>query len=282
MVEETVDNRSLVADAAAALAAAGVESPRLDSELLLAQVLNVSRPELISGRAVAADAGERRRFGELVARRAAREPLAYITGRKGFRAIELAVDPRVLIPRPETELLVEVVSAQQPLNVLDVGTGSGAVALALADELPRCSVLATDSSDAALAVARANAASLGFEDRVRFARHDLLNAVEGAFDAIAANLPYVVSGEINALQPEISDFEPRTALDGGADGLDLVRRLAAQAPSRLKPGRLIALEIGAAQGPATARILRDAGFVDAEIHQDLAGHDRVVSARTAP
>lgn len=277
-VEESVDNRSLAADAAAALAAAGVDSPRFDSELLLAHVLNVSRPELIAGQAIAVSSGERRRFGELVARRAAREPLAYITGRKGFRMIELAVDERVLIPRPETELLVEIVRAQRPLSVLDVATGSGAVALALADELPQCTVLATDVSDEALAVARANAASLGFGDRVRFARHDLLDAVDGAFDAIAANLPYVASGEIDTLQPEISDFEPRAALDGGADGLDLVRRLAVQAPSRLKPGKLIALEIGEAQGLATARILQEAGFVGAEIHQDLAGLDRVVSA----
>lgn len=277
----TIDNRALVDDAEAVLAEAGVETPRRDAELLLAHVLKLKRPELIAGFASPAGAPERRRFGELVVRRAAREPLAYITGTKGFRAIELFVDRRVLVPRPETELLVEVVKAARPSRILDVATGSGAVALALADELPECDVLATDSSTGALAVAAGNASALGLDGRVRFSRHDLLNGVDGSFDAIAANLPYVVASEIDTLQPEISCFEPRAALDGGADGLDLVRRLARAAPQRLKLGGLIALEIGDTQGAAAIRILQAAGFTGAEIHQDLAGRDRVVAARTA-
>lgn len=277
----TIGHRALTDDAEAALAAAGVDSPRLDAELLLAHALKVARPELVAGLAPPAGTGERRRFGELVARRASREPLAYITGTKGFRGIELAVDSRVLIPRPETELLVEVAKAARPGRALDVATGSGAVALALADELPGCEVLATDASADALAVASANAAALGLDGRVRFARHDLLDGVTGTFDVIAANLPYVAAGEIDALQPEISRFEPRVALDGGVDGLDLVRRLVLHASRRLNPGGLLALEIGDAQAVETARILEDAGFTGAENHRDLAGRDRVVSARAA-
>lgn len=272
--------RELVAAAENRLAEAGVEGARFDAELLLAGLLGVSRPELAAALSTPADAATAAAYEDRVARRAAREPLAYITGVKGFRSIELAVDRRVLIPRPETELLVEVVAAARPSEVLDVATGSGAVALALANELPEASVLATDISEDALDVARANAERLGLAGRVSFAHADLLAGVEGRFDALAANLPYVRAGEIDGLQAEIA-FEPRGALDGGEDGLDLVRALVAQARERgvLEPDGVIALEIGDDQGPATAAILSESGFASAEIHRDLAGRDRVVSAR---
>jgi release factor glutamine methyltransferase len=227
-------------------------------------------------------------FESALGRRAAREPLAYITGEKGFRRIVLRVDRSVLIPRPETELLVDVVKDAAPARVLEVATGSGAVALALADELPSVSIMATDVSPEALEVAAGNARRLGLGDRARFLRADLLDGVEGRYDAIAANLPYVRAGEIDTLQPEIA-FEPRGALDGGPDGLDLVRALVAQIAAGfaygevsrriLAPGGLVALEIGDDQGPATARILTDAGFEHVVIHQDLTGRDRVAAAR---
>lgn len=296
--------RELVSAATSRLAAAGVEGPRFDAELLLAWALDVSRPSLVASLGEHVVETDASRFEGAVVRRAAREPLAYISGMKGFREIELAVDRRVLIPRPETELLVEVVKAVRPSRILDVATGSGAVALALADELPGASVIATDSSPDALDVARSNASRLGLAERVVFIQADLLQSVgsgcgadigteadagldtgldtrlDTGLDAIAANLPYVRSGEIEHLQPEIA-FEPRGALDGGEDGLDLVRELVRQIREggSLKPGGLVALEIGDDQGPATATILETAGFEAAEIHRDLTGRDRVVSAR---
>lgn len=274
-----VTARELVSAADSRLAAAGVEGSRFDAELLLAEVLGVSRPALIAALGEDVSAANAVRFEDFVARRAAREPLAYITGVKGFRGVELAVDERVLIPRPETELLVAVVKTGRPCGILEVATGSGAVALALAHELPDATIVATDVSKEALEVARANAARLGLDRNVSFVESDLLGGIDGAFDAVAANLPYVCSGEIDGLQPEIG-YEPRAALDGGEDGLDLVRELARQARERgvLKPGGLIALEIGDDQGPATVGILERAGFTGAEIHTDLAGRDRVVSA----
>ncbi|MGH2906730.1 MAG: peptide chain release factor N(5)-glutamine methyltransferase, partial [Solirubrobacterales bacterium] len=208
------------------LASAGVETPRLDAELLLASAMDASRSEVVAGLAPDPSPEQLTRFEAAVERRAAREPLAYIVGSQGFRRIELDVDGRVLIPRPETELLVAVVKVGRPCGILDVATGSGAVALALADELPDATIVASDVSAEALAVARANAGRLGFE--IDFVESDLLASVDGVFDAIAANLPYVARGELAGLQPEITDYEPALALDGGEDGLDLVRALAPQ------------------------------------------------------
>lgn len=280
LTEQALTARELVSAAESRLAESGVEGPRFDAELLLADLLRVTRPELVAALGDAVDPSTAARYEDHVARRASREPLAYITGFKGFRGIELAVDPRALIPRPETELLVAVVKTGRPCGILDVATGSGAVALALAHEMPDATIVASDVSEGALEVARDNALRLGLADRVALRHSDLLDRIDGSFDAIAANLPYVRSGEIDDLQPEIG-YEPRGALDGGDDGLDLVRELVRQVRDRdaLKPGGLIALEIGDDQGPQTARILTEAGFTGAEIHQDLAGRDRVVSAR---
>jgi release factor glutamine methyltransferase len=267
----------MIDHASAELAAAGVDDARRDAELLLAEAMGVSRSEVVAGLAEPTDE-QVATFESWVARRAAREPFAYIVGRKGFRRIDLVVDERVLIPRPETELLVAVAKVGRPCGILDVATGSGAVALALADELPDATIMASDVSADALDVARLNAERLGA--KVEFVESDLLDGIDGVFDAITANLPYVTSGEMTTLQREITEFEPALALDGGEDGLDLVRRLADQAPARLRPGGLLALEIGAEQGAATAQILREHGFVDVEIHADLAGLDRVVSGST--
>ncbi|MFT4048888.1 MAG: peptide chain release factor N(5)-glutamine methyltransferase [Solirubrobacterales bacterium] len=271
--------RALIEMGERRLARAGVETPRVDAELLLAAASGSSRSELVAG--LADPSGCEDAYEQLLARREQREPLAYVTGLQGFRRVELAVDPRVLIPRPETELLVAVVKVDRPCGILDVATGSGAVALALADELPDATITASDISPDALEVAGANARALGMGERVSLIEADLLAGVEGEFDAIAANLPYVETGDIDGLQPEVARFEPRLALDGGADGLDLVRRLAEQAPPRLKPGGMLALEIGMGQARETAAILARNGFNQIEIHEDLSGIERVVSGRSA-
>lgn len=274
------DLRETISDAAERLARAGVDSPRLDAELLMAHATETDRAKVVAD-LVAPDAAQLKHFEQLVQRRESREPLAYITGTKGFRRIDLNVDESVLIPRPDTELLVAVAKVDRPCGILDVATGSGAVALALADELPDATIVAADISAEALETARSNVERLAMGERVTLVQSDLLDRIEGTFDLITANLPYVTAAEYATLEPEITEFEPKLALVGGEDGLDLVRRLAGQAPQSLKPGGMLALEIGAEQATATETILQNAGFVDTETHQDLAGHDRVVTGRTA-
>ncbi|HEX4010592.1 MAG TPA: peptide chain release factor N(5)-glutamine methyltransferase [Solirubrobacteraceae bacterium] len=267
-----------IGDAVAAgqrrLAASGCESPRLDAELLAAEVLNPAHPNrgrLVIDRDAPMPADAAEGYERLLVRREAREPVAYILGRRDFRHLTLAVDPRVLIPRPETELLVEVgLSLPAGARVLDIGTGSGAVALALADERPELVVRGTDVSEGALAVARANARRLGLA--VGFARADLLD--DDPADAVLANLPYVPLGA--PLAPEITRFEPAGALFAGADGLDVVRRLIGM----LEPSvALTALEIGPDQAAEVAGLVDGAGFAQVEILPDLAGLDRVVVGR---
>jgi len=256
--------------ASARLSEAGCDTPRLDAELLLAEALGVDRERLVLDAAEPLGEGASERFDALLARRAAREPVAYILGRKEFRRITLAVDPRVLIPRPETERLVEVGLTVPPgARVIDVGTGSGAVALALKHERPDLTVLGVDLSADALEVARANAARLGLD--VDFVLGDLLNGVEGPVDGVLANLPYVAEGV--GLAPEISRYEPPAALFGGPDGLDVIRRLVAMA----KGVPVIAMEVGLPQAVST--LLERAGFESIEVLRDLADHERVVVAR---
>jgi release factor glutamine methyltransferase len=270
-----------------ALRAAGVESPRLDAELLLAEATGADRPRLVADPGGEVDPAAGRRYGEMVRRRLRREPVAYILGRRGFRRIELAVDRRVLIPRPETELLVELAVELEPESVLDVGTGSGAVALAVADELPGCRVTATDTSAAALEVARANAERLGFADRVDFLEGTLpdergARRDRGGFDLVLANLPYVADRDWRALQPEITEWEPREALLAGPDGLDAYRSLIPALRERLCPryagtkAFAVGLEVGEGQAGAVAGLLSDAGFAETETRRDLAGIERVV------
>jgi release factor glutamine methyltransferase len=267
--------REALAAAVDALQAAGVDSPRLDAELLLAEAAGWDRAHLAANPDAAVPAAAGRRFGEMVRRRLRREPVAYILGRKGFRHIELAVDRRVLIPRPETELLVELALKLRPRRVLDVGTGSGAIALAIADELPECEVKASDTSVAALEVARANAERLGLADRVELSR-PLLPPGSSGFDLVIANLPYVSEAEWKDLEPEVTRWEPREALLGGADGLD-VFRVTIPAAAGLAP--VLALEVGAGQAEAVSRLLTAAGFEAVETRVDLAGIERVVIGR---
>jgi release factor glutamine methyltransferase len=254
------------------LAEAGCDTPRLDAELLLAEALGVPRERLVLDADRPLDPDTMVRLGRLVARRADREPIAYILGRKEFRHITLAVDRRVLIPRPETELLVEFGTAlDEGARVVDVGTGSGAVALALKQERPDLEVWATELSADALELARANARALDLD--VRFVEANLLAGVPGRIDAVLGNLPYVALGSV--LAPEIARYEPAGALFAGPDGLEVIRRLASQ----LRRVPLVALEVGFDQADAVAALLREAGLWSIEVLQDLAGHDRVVVGR---
>jgi release factor glutamine methyltransferase len=264
-----------------ALVAAGVESPRLDAELLLASAAGLDRERLIAEPEAPLAPAAGRQFGAMVRRRLRREPVAYILGRKWFRNIELEVDRRVLIPRPETELLVEVGLELGPRRALEVGTGSGAVALALAAELPSAEVSATDSSAEALQVARANAERLGLSERIAFVEGTLPEG--GEFDLLLANLPYVAESDWRRLEPEIRDWEPREALLAGPDGLAAIRALLAAVRERAARGErvaaAIALEVGAGQAAAVAALLSGAGYAQTEDRADLAGIERVVLAR---
>ncbi|PCC71418.1 [protein release factor]-glutamine N5-methyltransferase [Nannocystis exedens] len=268
---------------------AGFGEARADAQHLVAQALGCSRMQIFLRYDALVDDDQRATLRELIRRRLAREPVAYIAGKRGFHGLglELAVDRRVLIPRPETEHLVDWLlellpppPPPFPLHVLDVGTGSGAIALAVKHARRDVDVVAVDVSPDALAVARENAARLGLQ--VAFARGDLLRGVPvaaGGFAAVAANLPYIASPELAGLQPEVRDYEPRLALDGGRDGLDLVRRLIDEcaAPGVLVPEGRLFLEIGLGQAEATRELLLARGYQAVEIRRDAAGIDRVVS-----
>jgi release factor glutamine methyltransferase len=267
-----------------ALTAAGVDEPRLDAELLLGEAMGRERSALIADAGAEVPASAGRAFGEMVRRRLRREPVAYILGRKGFRRLELAVDPRVLVPRPETELLVELALELRPARVLDVGTGSGAIALAVADELPDADVTATDTSPAALEVARANAERLGLADRVRFVEGMLPGEGKG-FDLVLANLPYVAERDWPSLQPEVTQHEPREALLAGPDGLNVYRALISESAGLFhryagQRAGALAVEVGEGQAAAVAELMRAAGFGEVEARRDLAGIERVVVGRS--
>jgi release factor glutamine methyltransferase len=292
--------RDALGSAVDALRAAGVEDPRLDAELLLCEATGWGRADLAASPEAGVPVAAGRRFGEMVRRRLRREPVAYIVGRKGFRHIELAVDRRVLIPRPETELLVELAVERAPRLVLDVGTGSGAVALAIAAELPACEVTATDTSSAALEVARANAARLGLAERVELAEGTLppgfarTAATPGtreapAFNLVVANLPYVSEADWGSLEPEVTEWEPREALLAGPEGLDVIRAFIEECGRSVYrcrgqqsiAGIVLALEIGEGQADAVGTALLDAGFHSVETRRDLGGIERVVVGRQA-
>jgi release factor glutamine methyltransferase len=272
--------REALESAATAIGAAGCDTPRLDAEVLLADVLGVDRARLLTDRELTVAGPAVRAFQEAVRRRAfAREPVAYITGRRGFRHLELSVDRRALIPRPETELLVEVgLTLPTGARVLDVGTGCGAVALALAHERSDLQVTGSDVSADALALARANGERLGLP--VRWLQADLLEGVPDEFDAVLCNPPYVAEGERAMLALEILRHEPPGALFAGADGLDAIRALLAQLGARARVG-LVALEVGAGQAGATAALVRGAGLPTVRAERDLAGIERVVVGERA-
>lgn len=258
----------------------GLDNPRFDAELLVAHALDLTRLQLYTEHDKPLRQRELTAIRGLVQRRGRHEPAAYITGERGFWSLDLRVDGRVLIPRPETELLVEkalkFVKARPQAKVVDVGTGSGCIALALASERPDLQIVAVDASPDALDVALANRDALKLEVELR--QSDLLSAVEGPVDLIVSNPPYIASAEVDRLMPDVREFEPRMALDGGPDGLVLIRQLIDQAAARLEAGGGLMFEIGFDQGPAALELMQTHGaFTDCALHQDLAGHDRVVA-----
>ena len=268
------------------------ETPRLDAELLLAYVLGWARARLLAEGRLALTEAQANAFYELVTRRTALEPVAYLIGHKEFYGIDFLIDRRALMPRPETELLVELAldvartENQKPrtdisgsvlgsrFSVLDLGTGSGAIAIALARHLPEARIVAIDISPDALALARQNVARHGLTERVRLLQGDLFGPLTEPVDMIVSNPPYTILADIDE---GVRRYEPHLALDGGADGIDLYRRLLGQAPDYLRPGGVILLEIGATQAAVVMDLARRA-FPAAIIsaHQDLAGRDRVV------
>ena len=259
----------------------GVPQARLDAEVLLAHVLGCSRMDLYLAFDKPLGEADRARYRELVRRRAKeRVPVAYLTERREFWSLPFRVTPDVLIPRPETETLVRVAADLKPARALEIGVGSGCIAGALARELPSVEIVACDVSRAALELARENLAALGVLERVALVEARELGAVPSGFDLVLSNPPYVASGDLAGLAPELQ-HEPRLALDGGPDGLDVIRQLCAEAPARLARPGAIAFEVGAGQAPAVAELLRATGAAEVESFDDLAGISRVVLGRYA-
>jgi release factor glutamine methyltransferase len=274
-----VNTTAALAHAAGELRRAGVDTPEVDAEWLLAHALGLSRTEVQASRFRELSANEERSFLALLERRARREPLAYVLGEWGFRRLTLALDGRALVPRPETETVVErclalLADIPQP-RVLDVGVGSGAIALAIADEHPFAHVVGVDSSEAALALAEENRARTEMDGRVRLVHGDLLRGVEGRFDLVVSNPPYVGAEEWERLQPEIRLYEPRAALVGTGIGKGIAR----DAQPLLVPGGALVLEAGDGQTASLAATLGDLGYEEVAITRDLAGRERVVEGR---
>jgi release factor glutamine methyltransferase len=255
----------------------------IDADVLLRHVLAWDRATLLLRRDDPLPPAAAAAFDALVARRCTREPVAYLTGTREFYGRDFHVSPAVLIPRPETELIVDAVLARTTpagvCRIADVCTGSGILAVTLACERPHCAVVATDVSTGALAIARKNAAAHGVTDRVTFIEADLLTIVPGPFDVIVANPPYVPERDAPTLAPDVRAFEPGIALFGGEDGLAVVARLVQQASTRLVAGGLFVMEFGAGQQYDVARHATSAGFEVLEVARDLQGHPRIVVCR---
>ena len=283
---ETV--QALLAWAIPLLAGAGVETPRLDAELLLAHVCGKTRGWMWAHTEMALSAQEVDQFRALCARRAQREPLPYLLGEWEFYGRAFYVSPAVLIPRPETELLVEAVlewaRKEAATDIADIGAGSGAIAVTLAAESPALRIIAIDISPAALALARRNAARHAVEARITFLTGDLLQPLRDAgippLDVIVANLPYIAEEDYAGLMPEVRDYEPATALRGGEDGLALIRRLIAECPVHLRHGGLLALELGMGQADTVTRLLVTAHWRRIRVIADYAGIPRHIVAES--
>ena len=263
--------------------ARGIENPRLDAEVLVAFALGIDRTRVIIEAMRPLEPAELSLLRDLVKRRRSREPIAYLRGEREFYGRTFHVDPRVLIPRPDTEALVEVALARTThvslsMRQLDLCTGSGCVAITMARQRPTADVLASDLSADALAVARENAYRLGAYN-VAFVESDLFASIPAGsrFDVITANPPYIASGDMPGLMPDVRDFEPRLALDGGPDGLELVRRIIEGAPAFLDEGGVLAMEIGAGEAPATRALFESHGYRDVAVERDYGKIERVVS-----
>ena len=278
--------RALLRDAAERLTSVGLPTARQDAEWLLASVIGGARFDLFVEPERPVSAAAAARYQGLVERRAAHEPLQYLLGFEDFRGLRLTVTPDVLIPRPETEDLVgwalELLPARPGAAVADLGTGSGAIACALAAARPDLDVLAVDRSLAALTVAAGNVRALGLAGRVRLLAGDLLaplGSLDGGLDMVVANPPYIPTGVIGSLPAEVSAFEPRLALDGGHDGLQVIRRIVAEAPAALGPGGWLVMEIGEEQAGPVASLMAAEGFSGIDSRLDLRGVERYVAGR---
>jgi release factor glutamine methyltransferase len=277
----------VLAEAAERFASLGLDGPRLQAELLLAHVLRTDRLHLYTDVRRTLSEAELERYHELIERRAAGEPTQHLVGSAYFFGRAFVCDRRAMIPRPETEVLVEIclreLRADAPLEILDLCCGSGIIGLTLLADRPRYRADLSDLSNDAVELAAENARRLNIADRVQTLRGDLLAPHDPAkrWDCIVANPPYVRTAEISSLSTEVREHDPHLALDGGPDGLDFVRRIAAEARGRLRGAGLLALEIGDDQGPEASRIVYDAGWRDVRVWPDLARRDRVVTARAS-
>ncbi len=285
--ERTVS--ALLTRGTAALEAAGIRPARAEAEWLLAGLLGVDRFALYLDPARRLATPIVSRYLDHIERRAAHEPLQYLVGWEDFHGLRLAVTPDVLVPRPETEGLVtwalEVLADRPEPVVLDLGTGSGAIACAIAQAAPRAEVLAVELSGGALAVASRNVRTLGLTDRVRLLAGDLfapLGSIPGSLDLVVANPPYLPSAVISSLPPEVSRHEPRVALDGGPDGLAVIRRIVAGAPAVLRPGGMLLMEIGEEQAGPVASLMAAEGFSGMRARRDLNRVERYIGGRWAP
>jgi len=270
---------------AAQLHESGIESPDLDARILVGHALGLDHAALAAAGARRLDSADESAIAALVRRRLAREPVARIVGQKEFWSLPLRIDAATLVPRPESETVVEAALAAldargartRPLRVADLGTGSGALALALSSELPNASAVGTDLSVRALAMARDNARRLGF-GKLSFAVCNMAEALRGPFELIVSNPPYVASGDIAALEPEVRDFDPRLALDGGRDGLDGYRAIAASTPALLAPGGVLVVELGIGLAEPVTALLTAAGLATLPPRTDLNDVPRALTA----
>jgi release factor glutamine methyltransferase len=275
---------SVLTDATARLAAAQIEEPRREARLLLAAVLGVDTGAILGHPDRLVAAAEGAHFASLVARRAAREPAARLIGHREFWSLDFALSPETLVPRPDSETVVEAALAhiadrRSALRLLDMGTGSGCLLAALLSELPAATGIGVDIAAGAIATARRNAASLGLAERAAFFVGAWGESMVGAFDVIVANPPYIVGAAIAGLAPEVARHEPRAALDGGVDGLDAYRALAPQTARLLGVGGFAAFELGSGRGAAVAAVMRRAGLAVGEVRRDLAGIERCLILR---
>lgn len=286
-----IDLHTALKEATGRLVEAGAETARLDAELLMGRALGLSREELFLASARPLKGEETTYFEALVSRRIGREPVARILGTKEFWSMDFVLNEATLVPRPDSETLVVAVlqeigeAKDNPLRILDLGTGTGCLLLALLSELPAAYGVGVDSDESALAAATDNARRLDLQGRTEFHQGDWFAALgpdAGGFDVIVSNPPYIPSGEIAELAPEVAKYDPRSALDGGADGLDAYRQIAAGARGVMAPGGLLVMELGAGQEDAVSRTLEDNGFTVRALYDDLAGVARVISAALAP
>lgn len=271
--------RGTIRRGAERLAVAGIQTARRDAELLLLHVLGRNSAWLFGREDEPLDEQEQAGFDRLIERRLTREPVSHLLGLRGFWTHEFEVSRDVLDPRPDTETLIEAVlevvtERAAPMRLLDLGTGSGCIALTLLGELPAAQAVAVDLSPNALAVAGRNALRLGYSDRIEFVESDWATAVSGPFDIVVANPPYIRSGDIAGLMPEVARHEPHLALDGGADGLVAYRSIVADLSRLVRPGALVAMEVGAGQAAAVSALLDGAGVSPVRRRADLGGVDR--------